>query len=299
MAQPYTDVEMEATYQIPPSLTAWLNDKHNMASYISAHLIPTRQGSYKSGAALKAAAPYIHLPVVVKVSASSSGDGVYICRRAEDFAQAVAALENIEATILVEQYIEVVKNYAIHFGIPFSAHRPIDILGINEQITSEDGEFIGGVITSREIPAELTEAVEQLRESILPKIRAKGWYGIGGFDVLLDKAGNYYFIDCNFRMTGMSAFHFLVANDNLPTPLVSFSGSFEGNQADFEQQILPLIQPNGSERMAKLIALSHNDNTWRCNGAVWFDTPEQQQAHATTLLKHGLQSAALEKIANG
>ncbi len=295
MAQPYTDAALAHLYQIPPSLSFWLNDKHSMPEYISPEFLPKRLGEYESGQAFVEQAATLPLPFVAKASASSSGDGVYICRTPADVERSAKKLGQLEMTVIVEQYIDAVKNYGVHFGIPADSSKPIDIIGVNEQLTSPEGQFLGGVIRSQELPVELVDASRYLRHEVLPWIRKMGWYGIGGFDVLIDSQGMAYFIDCNFRMTGMSAFHFMVRNERLHTPLISFSASFTGTQAAFERAVLA---PLGPGICLRLIAVSHHDGVWRCNGAICYQNHDNDLPVEAIeqLLGRGLESEALTQV---
>jgi hypothetical protein len=297
MAQPFTSDDVVDLYQIPPKLIRYLNDKSHMNEYIPADLLPKRHGSHPDGAAFALEADKYQLPFVVKAASSSAGDGVYMCVNSDNVRQAVDELRKINGMILVEEFIEVRKNYAVHFGIPSVQELPIDIIGVNEQLTTPDGAFIGGIIESAKPPAELHDIVEQLRDKILPRIRSFGWYGVGGFDILADANGGFYFIDCNFRMTGMTAYHFLVANDTVTPPLLSFAGSLKCSQTSLEDTLLPYAGRHAKPQIMQLIALSRHDDCWNFNGAVFFNDPGELLKRIQTILGLGVTSDALEQIA--
>jgi hypothetical protein len=296
MAQPYTDEAVTDLFQIPASVTTWLNDKSNMDTYIDVSLAPKRLGAFRSGKEFAKNFKNVSLPAVIKAASSSSGDGVYICLTAKDLERAARKLKSLKATILAEQYIEAVRNYGVHFGIPHNKFMPIDILGINEQLTTKAGKFVGGIITSTEIPSPLQPAIKHLVEEILPKVRAMGWYGIGGFDILLDEHNKAYFIDCNFRMTGMSAFHFMVANGEIKKPIVSITGEFIGTAADLEKKLYPYASKQSRQKFLQLIAISHHENTWTFNAALSYNDPKQLKERAQLLLEVGVMSHALELL---
>lgn len=296
MAQPYTSKDMRQIYQISPRLTTWLNDKQNMSQLISDSLMPAKYGSFANGTDFVDNYGSIQLPCVVKASSSSSGDGVYICKTKSDLDNAARNLADISGTIIAEQYIVALKNYGVHFGIPHDKSQPVDFIGINEQLTTDEGEFIGGIIKSNHFPAELKSLRKILMNDILPKVRELGWYGVGCFDVLTDEAGRTYFIDCNFRMTGMSAYHFLVANHTINTPLIGFSGDFVGSQQDLVSKLLPLAQ--GKRKIVQLITLSKNKNVWSFNGALFFNKDSQLQNRVDQLLETGIKSAALSQLSS-
>lgn len=296
MAQPYTSQDIKQLFQIPPKITTWLNDKQNMSAYINPAYMPARYGSYANGAEFVAALVNLELPFVVKVGASSSGDGVYICTDQAAVNKARHALQDFKESIFVEAYIDAQNNYGIHFGVPYDSRHQIDFLGINEQLTTAQGEFLGGIIRSNEFPGRLTDIKNYLINEILPVVRQAGWYGVGCFDVLTDKQGNGYFIDCNFRMTGMSAYHFLVANGKIKSPLAGFTGTFIGSQPELERALLPYAGTASADKIMQIITLSFNDNCWRFNAALLFDSSAEIPSKARLLLEAGITSDTLSAL---
>ncbi|MDB5177400.1 MAG: hypothetical protein JWN75_1068 [Candidatus Saccharibacteria bacterium] len=300
MAQPFTDKKIQDLYQISPDVTVWLNDKVNMIEYIDAALMPTRFGTYTSGSDFAADSAIASrsdlLPCVVKVSSSSAGDGVYICHSIDDFKKAQSDTASLIGTIYVEQFITPVKNYAIHFGISHDKAKPIDIIGYNEQLTTNDGEFLGGIISGDAFPSELAAVKQHLENDILPIVRAKGWYGVGGFDVIIDARGGAYLIDGNYRMTGMSAYHFLLASGDIQTPLISFGGQFVGTREEFEHAILPFAGKSARQKSVQLIALSKHGDEWDFNGALMYENENTLKNSIHQLLNAGITSPALEQF---
>jgi hypothetical protein len=220
---------------------------------------------------------------------------VFVCTSSGDVQAAARALQHVKSTIFVEQYITAQKNYGIHFGIPAAAGKPIAIFGVNEQITTPEGEFIGGLIEGNgQAEKTLQPVIEHLRDVILPKVRRMGWYGVGGFDVLKDHSGDFYFIDCNFRMTGMTAYHFLVGNGSIPAPLVSFSGTCSGSRAAILKRLVPLT--SGPHACLHIVGLSHHDNTWRINGALSFSSQQQMHERISLVLAAGISAPALQQL---
>jgi hypothetical protein len=87
MAQPYLDLRAKAHFQIPPHRSIWLNDKRNMSSYIPKAYLPEIYEEFMDGACFQQV-DQLPLPCVVKVTSSSSGDGVRICHTQEDVEKA-------------------------------------------------------------------------------------------------------------------------------------------------------------------------------------------------------------------
>jgi hypothetical protein len=296
MAQPYTDKSLAGLHQIPPEVTTYLNDKQHMAEFIDEEWLPKRFGTYKNGASFAKESKTFAAPCVVKVSSSSSGDGVFICDSPEDVAKAAQSVKGIGSAVCVEQLVTTQKNYAIHFGVPENNDKSITILGVNEQVTSPEGEFLGGFITGEKWDKGLQAAIDYLQGIVLPKVRKFGWYGVGGIDVLRGADGRFYFIDCNFRMTGMSAYQFLAANGRIAAPLLSFGGTLIGSQEEICARLLPLA--TGHSKFLHLIAMSRHGDTWRINGAITFKNEAELRQNIEKLMQAGVASGALERIAS-
>lgn len=297
MAQPFGDKTLESLYQISSRLTTWLNDKSNLPSLISSEFLPTRFGSYQSGADFFKHRAIHTTPCVIKAALSSSGDGVYICHNDKDLRKTFGELRSFEGPIVVDQYVDVAKNYCVNFGVPHDTTQPIDLIGFNEQLTTQNGDFLGGTITTTRLPTELTGIVAHMMSVVLPTVRAMGWYGVGGLDVITDKSGRAYFIDGNFRINGTTAYHFLVKNSSITTPLVTFVGQFNGQRELFERAILPLAGMGKQGKIIQLIALSKHADVWNLNGALMYDNKSELKHRIEQVLGAGIQSATLSHLA--
>lgn len=296
MAQPFLDADLEHLYQIPPMLSNWLNDKQNMINYLPESLQAQRYASYQNGAEFAADTTKPTLPCVVKVSSSSAGDGVYICYTAREFKTVKKELQATPGAVFVEQFINAVENFGIQFGIPHDISEEIEIIGTNRQLTTPEGEFIGGIVDRSRKHPELEGVKQKLIHEILPTVRQFGWYGIGCFDVLVDDQGRCYIIDCNFRMTGMTAYLMLAANEAIDQPLVSFNGSFEGSLKNLRKTLDYLAVSNKVDRLVHVLALTERDGVCNFNAALLFHDYQKVADHASQLLRAGISSKALEQL---
>ncbi len=293
MAQPFTDADLQSSYRIPPELSVWFNDKENLEDYIPAQHLPAEYCHFYSGKEFSAGTEEIPLPCVVKMTSSSAGDGVRICHTPEDLVQAKEAFGNLEGHVIVYQFIHSTHNFCIQFGIPADSSKEIDIIGFNEQVIGKCGEFLGGMVTPNFDRPELKEVFKLLKEDILPKVRAKGWYGVGGLDVLLTESGEFYFIDPNFRMTATFVFVCQVRNRQIGKSLLGFTGMFKGDESEFRAKILPISKLGTPEQLLNIASLSHKDGVYRFNGALVFDEKTPREVVAKQLLELGIQSATL------
>lgn len=286
MAQPYADKELAEKYQINADLSQWFNDKQNMAQYIPAQYLPRILAQVENGLAFTQMEN--RAPCVVKVTSSSSGDGVAICRTAEDFSAAQKNFSQVNSSIFVQELIQETDNIGIQFGIPADQKLPIEVIGQSNQLISESGSFEGGIVwKNKDVPAEVTRV---LREIILPNVRKMGWYGVGGLDVLVKNKEEFYFIDPNFRMTAMTAPVYLSKNDTIKKNAVSMSGVLP-------EDLLTEIACNGSRRqLLSIVSLSEENEQLRFNGCLLFDQQETLRENAEALIQYGVRSSLLTSL---
>lgn len=297
MAQPFLDSSLEDIYLIPPRLTVYLNDKINRRFFIPSAYMPFVLREYSNGEEFFSSSDIYPFPVVIKVASSSSGDGVRIVMNDTDLLQTKQQFKSISGRIIIEEYVESAHNVGVQFGIPFDSTRPIQILGYNEQLTSEHGGFLAGIINPHKHIAAMQRVYDVLLHRVLPHIRSLGWYGVGGIDVLITRDGRFYFIDANFRMTATSAFIHLQRTKSIVKPVASFVGSYYGSYDNFLSDVVPLGRNGSSRQIMSVIGLTHRNGVFRFNAGVLFDTPESLKENAKALLDVGVQSDCLRTLA--
>ncbi len=300
MAQPFLDKNLRPIFQIPPTLTNWLNDKVNLPALVPAEHVPKRYATMPDGAAFASADPTdFTFPCVVKFTSSSSGDGVRVCHDHEQFQQAQTAFRSLVGQIVIDEYINVVKNYCVQFAIPYATDKTIEIVGYNEQLTAPSGEFLSGVVRPPTVvvPDYLKNIFTMLSSKILPAVRARGWYGAGGMDVLVDASNHWYFVDANFRLTATFAFVTRSRNMGLKKSLLTFIGSFTGSLSQFKTAALTKAKSGDASQLLEMVSLSNYNQQWNFNAGMLFDQPESIAANASDLLQLGIRSSVLEKLA--
>lgn len=300
MAQPYLDESLRHLYQIDPQITVWLNDKKNMAEFIPAEHLPGRPHTFANGKEFAAhIADIKQLPCVVKVSSSSAGDGVRICFARAQLQEASDEYLDSNGTIFIEEFIGAQYNYGVQFTIPCDASQPTEILGWNQQIVTEQGEFLGGVIYPDDFSTTLQEISKVFQETILPVVRKRGWFGVGGIDVLVRPDGRWYCIDPNFRMTAITSYLIQSHNGTIHTPIASFKGTFTGSREDFIDHVLVHAKEHSSDQILHMQSLTRNGSTYQFNAGLLFSDQQSAQDHAEHLLNDDVQSRVLVKITKG
>ncbi|MBI4281531.1 ATP-grasp domain-containing protein [Candidatus Uhrbacteria bacterium] len=297
MAQPYLDRGLEDRYQIPPALVVQLNDKITMASYVPKKFLPAQYQLFTNGRDFAESVTIPPIPCVVKISSSSAGDGVRICRTENDLRAAKSAFQKRNGNIFVEAFIPSVHNLCVQFGIPHDATKPIAIIGYNEQLIDAHGEFLGGMVDPAQNALAVKEIYTVLSGTILPAVRKMGWYGIGGIDVLVKDDGSFYFIDPNFRMTATFTYVYLLRHQRMMKSVASFTGVFRGSREEFLQQVVPLAREGSATQRMTMIALTKKDGLYRFNAGLFFDRRDAMHHHAKELLRLGIHSTVLKKLA--
>ena len=294
MAQPMMDERLLNEYQMDPKLSIWLNDKKNLDQYVSPEFLPKRYAQFRNGQDFFDLTEKMPLPCVVKISASSSGEGTRICLNSLDFKKAKKDFKKRTGTLFIEEYISYVHNFGFQFGIPFNKKRSPHIIGYNHQVTAEDGEFLGGFIFKGEKHRKIEKIKKFIIKEILPKIQKMGWYGVGGLDVLLKSNGKFFIIDSNFRTTGMTAYIFLTKNNLIAKSIVSFTATFRGTKEEFTDKVLSLNK--GKDKVLTIVSLSKRGNEYRFNAALLFNKKEETPQLAAFLIERGIKSEILRML---
>lgn len=60
-------------------------------------------------------------------------------------------------------------------------------------LTAPSGEYLGGIVRNEaESSGVLSQIQSVLLTHVLPKLKEKGWLGVGGVDVLIDAEDNFF-----------------------------------------------------------------------------------------------------------
>lgn len=206
---------------------------------------------------------------------TAGGYGVMICYHQNDLQKAMTRIFEAEAAtshLIIEQKIEEVHNYCVQFS--YSSELGIQYLGTAQQLTNKYG-FYAGNENVHDIPQQLINAGYEIMEIGVKQ----GFFGVAGFDLLLDQHGDVFAIDLNFRQNGSTSM--LLLEDELhPNYQKFYSYVAKGDNEHFFNTILKFI------KKGVLYPLSYYDGDWygknKVNsrfGCIWHGNSKTEIDH--------------------
>lgn len=141
-------------------------------------------------------------PFLVKVSHGLAGEGTYIIRNKEDLDFCAIDIRQylkmgLVRTVLVSEFVlNEVGNYCVQFYV--DKQGKATLLGATNQMVTEDGEMIGGVIRYSDTMDKFHHKIAVLSRFL----HKHGYFGVVGVDVLENMDGEMFVIDANIRVNG-------------------------------------------------------------------------------------------------
>ena len=176
---------------VTPSLLRYLNNKANLPAIVGADGAPRRS----SISPADVAALGVDESWVLKVcsdDSSGGGYGVYVHQAGSAIAQ--PGFVQPGAELIVEEYLDLVKNWCVHFCVEaIGAPR---LLGATEQLISATGAYGGSRVGGTVLPP----AAAALCHAVAERARELGFIGYCGIDTALTSCGEVKVFDLNFRI---------------------------------------------------------------------------------------------------
>lgn len=182
---------------------------------------------------------------------TAGGYGVMICYHEADLQKATARIKDATAetkSLIIEQKIEEKANYCVQFA--YSKEMGIHYIGAATQLTDRYG-FYNGNENAINVPQHVIEAGREIMEIGVEQ----GFFGVAGFDLLVDQNDDVFAIDLNFRQNGSTSMLLLAKELNLGYQKF-YSYHSRGDNAHFFNTILKYVD-EGS-----LYPLSYYDGDW-------------------------------------
>ncbi|MGQ9818862.1 MAG: acetyl-CoA carboxylase biotin carboxylase subunit [Candidatus Kapaibacteriales bacterium] len=164
-------------------------------------IIPGMMTSSKNIEEFKKYAIHLGFPVLIKASDGGGGKGMRVVHNEEQIEDAVSSSirESVSAfksdAVYLEKYIESPRHIefqvaADHFGnVVYLFERECSIQRRHQKIIEETPSV-----------ALTTELRQKMGEAAVRAIRAAGYTSLGTVEFLLDKYGNFYFLEVNARI---------------------------------------------------------------------------------------------------
>lgn len=196
------DVLSNRHYGVDKDLFIALNNKSRLAEWTNNKYLPDRE--VINIERFSSAMSRWSFPFVLKIGddlPTSGGNGVMICHNNNDLKSAkmkISNAQNVSKTIIIERKIEAIINYSVQYA--YSKSQGLIFLGATEQLTDTAGHYQGNHKIEH-----VPQAVVQAGKEIMQTAVDKGYLGVAGFDLLVDKNENIYAIDLNFRQNASTS----------------------------------------------------------------------------------------------
>ncbi len=163
--------------------------------------VPGYQGEDQSDAGLIEAAANIGYPIMVKAAAGGGGRGMRLVERAKDLSQALASARSealnafgsdeliLEKAILRPRHVEIQILADTHGNILHLGERDCSVQRRHQKIIEE----APCPVMSPDLRARMAAAAISAASDI-------GYHGVGTIEFLVDKAGEFYFLEMNTRL---------------------------------------------------------------------------------------------------
>ena len=164
-------------------------------------VVPGTDGAITNPAEAAAIAEEIGYPVIVKASAGGGGRGMRVARSREEFMNALQAAQSEaqaafgNAEVYLEHYVEEPR----HIEVQIMADEHGNIVHLGERDCSIQRRH-QKLIEEAMSPAVTPELRAKLGETAIRGARGVGYTNAGTMEFLLDKHGNFYFMEMNTRI---------------------------------------------------------------------------------------------------
>ena len=191
---------------VGPSAAAMrtLGDKaaaRHLASQLGVPLTPGYDGDDQGDERLLAEAQRVGLPVLLKPSAGGGGKGMHVVRELSEFTEALAQARREaklafgDERMILERYVERPRH--IEVQVLADAHGNAVHLGERECTLQRRHQK---VIEEAPSPVVNRDLRERLGNAALRLVRAAQYQGAGTAEFLLDRDGNFFFLEVNARL---------------------------------------------------------------------------------------------------
>ena len=192
-------------------------------------------------------------PCIAKLTHGYAGLGNFFLNNAADETAMRADLKKHwpTASIVINSIIPDITG---DYGIQFYLHRDGSTvwLGLTEQHFNADDRWCGGSYNATQ-QQELFEPMQPFVQAITDYLHANHYFGVVGFDVLKTGSGEFFLVDLNPRLTGITPF--LMASRIFNSELGHQAGVYQAS-CKFDGGLDQLISTADAQSDCKVLVLS-------------------------------------------
>ncbi len=197
-------------------------------------------------------------PCIAKLTHGYAGLGNFFLNNADDEAAMQAAQKKHwpAASIVINSIIPDITG---DYGIQFYLHRDGSTvwLGLTEQHFNENDRWCGGSYDAQQ-QQDLFEPMMPFVRAIADYLHANQYFGVVGFDVLKTGSGEFFLVDLNPRLTGITPF--LMASRIFNSELGHPTGVYQAS-CKFDGGLEQLINTANAASDCKVLVLSAFEET--------------------------------------
>lgn len=148
----------------------------------------------------------VRFPCILKLSHGYAGLGNFFVRNDADLVDAKRQINAQwpDAPIVINELLtDIIGDYGVQFYLDKQGE--ITWLGFTQQIFSETGRWTGGVFNA-EIQDDFYQDFLKIAEPVAQHLYQNGYFGVVGIDILQNRDNEFFLVDLNPRLTGITPF---------------------------------------------------------------------------------------------
>lgn len=148
----------------------------------------------------------VQFPCILKLSHGYAGLGNFFVRNEDDLEKAMAQIKAQwpDAPIVINQLLTDIIGDS---GVQFYLDKQGDLkwLGFTQQVFNETGRWTGGVFNA-DIQDDFYDDFLKIAEPVAKYLHQHGYFGVVGIDILQNRDDEFFLVDLNPRLTGITPF---------------------------------------------------------------------------------------------
>ncbi len=148
----------------------------------------------------------VKFPCIIKLSHGYAGLGNFFVHNEADLKKAQIQISEQwpDAPLVINQMLsDIVGDYGVQFYL--NKQGEMTWIGFTQQVFNDSGKWSGGVFNA-DIQDEFYDEFLKIAEPVAAYLHGNGYFGVVGIDILQNKQNEFFLVDLNPRLTGISPF---------------------------------------------------------------------------------------------